>query len=197
MEALHNPPHLSYYKLLEEDLNSCFRFVEPIEAHHDVYSMEFARIILMAASEIENALKSFDVAVNGAAKGKKICEYSILVVGRFPAFCSMEMYLPRSSYKFKPWSGWSSSKAPDWWKNGYNNIKHDRLNNPGAATMLRAIESVGALQAVLLHLYRLTNPDGYIADRAIPTVVVPYDQSSEYPGVSSLWRPTLPGDMAA
>lgn len=194
MQALHNPPHLNYYKLLEEDLDACFRFVEPIESHFEVYSIEFSRIILMAASEIENALRSFDAALNGSPADRSILAYCGLVIGRFPDFRTMEMFIPRCSYRFRPWSDWSDTASPDWWRNGYNKIKHDRLAFPGAATVRRAVESVGALQALLHHLYRVTDPEGWIADRAIPTVIVPYDDSSGVPGASSLWRPQLPDD---
>ena len=196
MEALHNPPHLNYYTLLERDLDTCFRFVEPIEAHYEIYSIEFARIILMAASEIENALNTFEVAVAGAAASRNILKYFGVVAARFPRFGTMQMFLPRCALVFAPWSDWSESNSPDWWKNGYNKIKHERLSNPGAATMRRAIESVGALQVLLHHLYRVTHPDGWIADHAIPRIVVPYETDSAIPRASTLWRPDLPDDLA-
>lgn len=194
MQALHNPPHLSYYKLLERDLDECFRFIEPIESHFEVHSMEFSRIILMASSEIENALKSFDVVAATIAKSKNILGYHSPVTSEFPKFCTMEMFLPRCELVFTPWSEWSEIKAPDWWTNGYNKIKHDRVSNPGAATMRRAIYAVGALQALLHHLYRLKYPDGWLADNAAPKIIVPHESNAVIPGASTLWRPDLPDD---
>ncbi|MGK2912850.1 MAG: hypothetical protein ACSLE5_00075 [Porticoccaceae bacterium] len=196
MEVLHNPPHLNYYKLLERDLDECFRFVEPVESHFEIYSIEFSRIILMAASEIENALKAFDAAANGKTASKGILGYYGVVTSKFPKFCTMQMFLPRCALVFTPWSEWSADKAPDWWTNGYNKIKHNRISNPGAATMRRAIDAVGALQALLHHLYRLKHPDGWIADNAIPEIIIPYESDSATPGASSLWRPNLPDDAA-
>lgn len=194
MEPLHNPPHLSYYRLLERDLDACFRFVEPVPVHFDVYSDEFSRIILCASSEIENALKAFAVAADVVPQPQNILGFWAVITSRFPRFCTMEMFLPRYSHVFSPWSGWSSSAAPDWWTFGYNKIKHDRLNNPGAATLRRAIESVGALQALLMHFYRISHPNGWIADRAIPEFIVPYQRFSATPGASQLWRCDLPDD---
>jgi hypothetical protein len=148
----------------------------------------------MTSSEIENALKNFDIFVNGKTTAKNILDYHSVVVGRFPKFCTMQMFLPRCALVFSPWSEWSNNKAPDWWSNGYNKIKHDRISNPGAATMRRAIHAVGALQALLHYLYRLKHPDGWIADHAIPKIVVPYEKNSVIPGASTLWRPDLPDD---
>lgn len=196
MEALHSPPHLNYYTLLERDLDECFRFIEPIERHFGVYSIEFSRIILMAASEVENALNSFDAAANESAVSRNILGYYSVATSKFPKFCTMQMFLPRCALVFAPWSEWSADKAPDWWANGYNKIKHDRISNPGAATMRRAIDAVGALQVLLHHLYRLKYPDRWLADHAIPEIIVPYESGSAIPGASTLWRPDLPDDVA-
>jgi len=46
MNIYHDLPHWNYYKLLERDLEGCFRYVHPCDGHFDVYSDEFARIIL-------------------------------------------------------------------------------------------------------------------------------------------------------
>ncbi len=194
MEPLHNPPHLSYYRLLERDLDACFRYVEPIDSHFDIYSDEFARIILCASSEIENALKGFASASNLTPSPANILGFFDVVTSRFPKFCTMELFLPRCSLVFAPWLSWSAQTAPDWWTFGYNKIKHDRLNNPGAATLRRAIDAVGALQVLLLHYYRVSYPNGWIADRAIPEFIVPYERSSPTPGASMLWRCSLPDD---
>jgi hypothetical protein len=194
MKPMHNPPHMSYYRLLERDLDACFRFIEPVKDHLEVYSDEFSRLILCASAEIENALKAFASSCGVSPIPANIFEFLPVVTARFPRFTTMELFVPRCSYIFSPWAGWTKNTAPEWWSQGYNKIKHDRLNYPKSATLQRAIESIGALQVVLLHLYRVTDPEGWIADRSIPEFIVPYERHSPTPGASSLWRCELPDD---
>lgn len=200
MQVLHNPPHLRYYRLLERDLEECFRYIEPCLAHYDVYSDEFARIILMAATEIENALKlfAFRARVRDATSPTdvaNICKLHTLVTHKYPKFCDMKIYMPRYSLLTHPWDGWSASTAPDWWSNGYNKIKHDRMGNPGAGTLVRAIRAVAALQVVLLHSYRLESSDVGIADRGIPELLIPWEENHPMDGASTVWMWSLPDDL--
>lgn len=205
MKVLHNPPHLRYYRLLERDLEECFRYVEPCSAHFDVYSDEFARIILMACSEIENALKlfAFWAKIRDPATPTdvtNICKLYGVVTHKYPKFCNMKISMPRYSLQLQPWKEWSTSAAPDWWSNGYNKIKHDRMSNPGAASLRRAINAVAALQAVLLHYYRLDALDGEvgIADSGIPELLTPWEEAHEndsMEGASTVWMWSLPDDL--
>ena len=105
------------------------------------------------------------------------------------------MVLPRYKIDIQPWLGWTSLDTPDWWKNGYNEIKHNRIENPGAASLIRAVNAVAGLQVVLLHFYRLTAPYAYIADRQ-PQVLVPYDESDPSGGIGQFWSYSLPDDPA-
>lgn len=199
MKVLHDPPHLRYYRLLEEDLEACFRFVEPCPAHFDVYSNEFARIILVAASGIENALKRFAFWARvrdptTPTDVSNILKLHGVVTHRFPNFCSMRLIMPMYSILIEPWKDWSASSAPDWWSNGYNKIKHDHMNNPTAPTLKRAVNAVGALQVVLLHYYRLESKDAAIADRGIPELLVPWEENHPADGASTLWFWELPDD---
>lgn len=202
MKILHNPPHLRYYRLLERDLEECFRYVEPCSQHFTVHSDEFARIILMACSEIENALKlfAFWAKVRDPATPTDVANIGKLygvVTHKYPKFCDMKISMPRYSLLLQPWKEWSTSAAPDWWSNGYNKIKHDRMSNPGAATLQRAINAVAALQVVLLHYYKLDSPESVIADRGIPELLIPWEENHPAGGASTLWAWQLPDDVAA
>jgi hypothetical protein len=194
MRALKNPPHLNYYRLLEQDLEACFRFVEPTSDHHQVHSVEFARIILMASSGVENALNDFAVWAQSDPKPTNILQHFASTHEKFPKFHTMNLLMPKYGLGLVPWDGWSSSAAPDWWTFGYNKIKHDRSSHPGAATLIRAIKAVGALQVLLLHYYRLRYKDAAIADRGIPELLVPWDRDDPMSGASTLWLWDLPDD---
>lgn len=194
MSVHHNPPHWNYYRLLERDLEACFRFVYPVQEHWEVYSDEFARIILMAAAEIENAFKSFAFWAQTTPLPSSIHQYFDCVSAKYPKVCEMEMIMPRYSLGFKPWDGWSSSSAPDWWTYGYNKIKHDRMNHPGAPTLIRAIKSVGALQVLLLHFYRLRYSKCLLADDVQPQLIRPWDRNDPHQGAVMAWEWKLPDD---
>lgn len=124
MSLHHDLPHWNYYRLLERDLEDCFRYVFPKQEHFNVYSDEFARIILMASTEIENVFNSFSFwAQCNLPERKTILSYHGCVVASYPRFCEMELIMPHYSIGFKPWDGWSATSAPDWWSMGYNKIK--------------------------------------------------------------------------
>ena len=91
MEILRNPARLNFYHLLEKDLEECFRYVEPCEVHHKMHSDQFARIILMSAAEIENALRDFyrvrkDTGQTRIKKAVNIHQWHGVVIEKFPKF---------------------------------------------------------------------------------------------------------------
>ncbi len=194
MQIHHNLPHWNYYRLLEQDLEGCFRYVQPCEAHFGVYSDEFARVILIASSEIENALRTFSSYTQYTPEPSSIHKFHSCLTSFYPKFCEMKLILPRYSLQIKPWDGWSNTSAPDWWSLGYNKIKHDRLNHPTAPTMIRAITSLGALQVVLLHFYKKRFPGCFMPFEISPQLLLPWDEDDRNYGAGILWDWRLPDD---
>jgi hypothetical protein len=197
MSIYHNLPHWNYYRLLERDLENSFRFVPPSQEHWNVFSDEFSRIILMASTEIENALRSFAFWCQENSKKLDILDFFTLISNKYPKFCDMDMLMPRYSLGFKPWDGWSSTSAPDWWSLGYNKIKHDRLNHPDAPTLIRAIKSVGALQVLLLHFYRYRFKGCEFAYDVKPNLIIPWEKEGLWEGATISWTWNLPDDYIA
>jgi hypothetical protein len=197
MRMHHNLPHWNYFRLLERDLEECFRFVHPCTEHFSVYSDHFARIILMACTEIENCLNSLAVAVGCTPKPESIGEYQSCVSATYPQFNNMKIDVPRYALAFEPWQHWTSSAAPDWWTFGYNKIKHDRMGHPQAPTMFRAMSSVGALLVLLLHYYRQLHGRHCMMPTEIsPCLLVPHEGDDGIYGSLSSWIWTLPGEAA-
>lgn len=188
-------PHWNYFRLLEKDLEEAFRYVQPCEKHFSVFSDHFARIILMACTEIENCLHEFSQEINCDPKPHNIGDFYKCITSRFQQFNESKVLLRRYSFSVTPWSQWSANESPDWWKMGYNKIKHDRLQHPDAATMYRAISSVGALVVLLYHYYRVI----YGADCMIPAEIAPYlcelDGPHSHEGGAGLYLDwVLPGE---
>lgn len=190
----HNLPHWNYYLLLEKDLEKCFQFVPPIQSHWGVYSDAFARIILMASSEIENALNDFAFWTQTKPKPSSINKYYTCVTSKYPNFCAMETVIPRYSIGFKPWDGWSAYAAPDWWSFGYNKIKHDRMKHPNAPTLIRAIKSVSSLQVLLLHYYRQRYKNCELSFDTQPKLIIPWEKDTDWLGATMSWTWKLPDE---
>lgn len=198
MNVFHNLPHWNYFKLLERDLEECFTYVQPCEQHFDVYSDHFARIILMASSEIENCLNAFAAAADCAPRPSRIGGHYTCVTSKFPHFCNTKLVLPRYATELTPWDGWCEASGPDWWSLGYNKIKHDREGHPNAPTMLRAMNSVGALLALLLHFYRLVHGGDCGMPLEIgPKLMIPWEKDNDFLGVTISWHWELPDEMGA
>jgi|SRR5882724_3144571 len=193
---LHDLPHWNYFRLLERDLEESFRYVQPATEHFNVHSDYFARIIVMACVEIENCLKAFASEVSVTQQPLNIHQFQPVVLGRYPLFTSMKIDVPRFSLSpLEPWAGWTATAAPDWWTNGYNKIKHDRIGHPDAPTLFRAISSVAALLVLLLHFYRLKHGTTQVSDILAPTLLLPHEIQNDglYSGsVGWVWE--LPGE---
>lgn len=156
-KMVYNPPHWNFFRLLERDLEECFHFVAPVTEHYGVYSDRFARIILMACSELENAVRGFAKHTKHAVGKDSFWTCLGAVVSKYPSFSEMKIKIPRHNINLQPWSDYDPNDKTrlDWWDFGYNKIKHDRLSHPKAPTMSRAINSVGALFVILMHYYKL------------------------------------------
>ena len=148
-----NLPHWNYFRILEQDLESCFRYVTPVTSHFSVYSDEFGKLILVACSELENALQSLVKHIAPKAACNNLGDLRSVVLDRFPNFTLARVEAVRYGLIVKPWENWEK-EPPDWWKNGYNKIKHDRAGNPDASTLARALNAIAGLEVVLLYLYR-------------------------------------------
>lgn len=153
-------PHWNFFRILEGDLESCFRYVQPIPAHHLVTSDEFARIILQAGVETENVLREFCVDLGCTpSRSDKIGTWWKCIESAFPRLREAEVGIPRYSIDgVRPWERWTATSGPDWWSNGYNKIKHDRLGNPTAASLIHAVDAVGGLLIALLYRFRELTP---------------------------------------
>lgn len=188
-------PHWNYFRLLEKDLEEAFRYVQPCEEHFSVFSDHFARIILMACTEIENCLHEISQEIGCTPKPRTICDFYDCVASRFPSFGESNILIRRYSLSVSPWSQWSTTEAPEWWKMGYNKIKHDRVQHPDASTMIRAISSVGALAVVLYHYYRVK----FGLKCMMPAEIAPHlfelDESHSHEGRAGMYLDwVLPGE---
>jgi hypothetical protein len=149
------PEHWLYYVSIEQDLLATSRYVEFSEVNRNVYSIEFARILLAASSEVDVVAKELCRVFNPDAHPERINEYREIILGQYPLFQYTQLDVPRYNLKLAPWVDWKEGKTPEWWSD-HNEVKHERHTSFHKATLANALKSTAGLLAMLLHLYRKT-----------------------------------------
>lgn len=146
-------PHWQYFLSIEDDLLRCSRYVEFDSQNFGTFSVEFARVIVAAASEFDAVAKKLCKVLQPAAAPRTINAYRPIILGKYPKFVDYTIHIPRAKLKFQPWSTWSATASPDWWSKGYNMIKHQRDAHFPAANLENAIFATAALLAGIVYLY--------------------------------------------
>ena len=139
-----NLHYWQYFITLEADLAAIARYVEPHESNMSCYSIEFARLLLAAGSEVDVLCKILCDAHNLAPRPKNIKGYREAITLKFPQFTKLEIIMPRYAMARFPWSSWEDGDSPDWWET-YNEVKHDRHNKFQSASLSNAIDAMAGL----------------------------------------------------
>lgn len=79
------------------------RFVEPASANMACYSVEFARILLTAGSEVDVLCKVLCQEHRLPVRPTNINGYRAAITGRFPGFTKLEILVPRYDLIRLPW----------------------------------------------------------------------------------------------
>ncbi len=143
----------NYYLVLEDDLDKTSRFVEP-NNQGDVFSIEFYKIILLAAAECESVMKLICKQIDGKEYGN-ISEYKGVILGKFPDIGKTEVYVGRAECTVKPFENWSVGTLA-WWKE-YQEIKHSRFSNFSKANYENAVLVLSALYVLISYLARISS----------------------------------------
>lgn len=90
-----------YFLALEDDLVHTTRYVEP--AQRDVYSLEYAKIILLAGSEIETVLRQLCALLTDyTSKAGNISKYKEEILTHLPKIVEAKVYIRRTRKSFQP-----------------------------------------------------------------------------------------------
>lgn len=142
-----------YFLSLEQDLSNTSRFVEP-QGQEDVYSFEFAKIIILACTEVESAFKLLCKEIDGNEYGD-IGKYKGVILGRFQNIVDAEVRISRLQKTVKPFENWTFGPL-SWWE-AYGTIKHSRELHFQNATYTNAMLALSALYILILYLSKMTN----------------------------------------
>jgi len=145
-------PHWEYFLAIENDLERCSRYVEFHEDNYRTYSLEFARIIMASASEVDTVMKLICSSIDSSKNPNNIVQYFPIVMTKYPKLTQYTIELPRFMLCFRPWENWAPNQSPEWWS-AYNKIKHERDKNFSKANLINAILSVCGLLSGILCYY--------------------------------------------
>jgi hypothetical protein len=140
-----------YFVALESDLARTCRFVEVADANMATYSIEYARLILSAGSEVDVLAKVLCDQHQLNISPSNIDGYRKAIVDRFPGFASLRIRIPRYTRELIPWHSWPNDENPGWWR-AYNDIKHERHVNFSKATLDNALKSVAGVFVLVCYV---------------------------------------------
>ena len=189
-------PHWEYFLAIEQDLEKCTRYVQFDARNYGTYSLEFARIIVASGAECDTVMKLLCGSIDSSRNPNNISGYFPVVSSAYPRFAEYEINIPRYGLSFMPWKGWSSTDSPDWWKNAYNKIKHERDQHFDSANLGNAILAAAALLCTLLYYYKqlqsqVAEPERAtfidIGDAQSPRLLWPKRYDSSWQGADILW----------
>jgi hypothetical protein len=141
-----------FFLALETDLDATARYVEPAEANDGTYSIEFARILMAAAAEVEVVACALAREVSMLPSQPTINDLRVVFHKHYPKLPQMEISVPRAPRKLRPWSAWSGEGNPDWWS-AHNRVKHDRHIAFEKATLAHALNAVAGLLCLQLYVH--------------------------------------------
>ncbi|MBL8447327.1 MAG: hypothetical protein JNJ44_07935, partial [Zoogloeaceae bacterium] len=155
MTIQENPPieHWNYFLTLEEDIDRLARYLQPTQANFAAYSIEMARILMVAAAEIDVVAKQLCRNIDEKSNAKTIDKYREKIVAKFPRITDAGVTLPRFGLTLQPWGQWKSANSPSWW-GAYNNVKHHRHTNFEDANLENCLNAAAALFVLLLFFYK-------------------------------------------
>ena len=145
--------HWNYFLTLDEDVARLSRYLELTQTNFTSYSLELARILFAAASEVDVVSKRLCRELDGNSKASNITAYRKEICARYPQITDTRVEVPRFGLILNPWEQWGKNESPLWWK-AYNNVKHHRHTHFYEANLKHALNAVGGLFALLLFFYR-------------------------------------------
>ena len=145
-----------YFLSLERDLDNTSRFVEPL-GQENVHSFEFAKILILACTEIEVLFKYLCKTIKPSETTGNIGRYKEVILTAYPKITCAEVNITRWGKVISPFSGWDSGSLK-WWQE-YNDVKHNRSLNFAKASYENAAFSLAALYILVFYTAKANKID--------------------------------------
>ena len=154
--------HWNYFLSLESDLHALSRYIEFTMDNFGCYSIELARIILSACSEVDVVAKQICTHVKSDQDANNIQQYRETLRPTFPNIEKFQVRVRRHGLELTPWANWAHDKTPDWWSD-HNDVKHERHAYFQKANLSNALNSVAGLYVMVLYLYKEQAEQGLLS----------------------------------
>jgi hypothetical protein len=146
--------HWNFFLYLEKDLETLSRYVEFCDSNFKCYSLEMARILLAASSEIDVIAKQLCQKIDVNSRADSINQYRNEIISAYPNFPNFKVTIPRFGLNLTPWENWNESNgAPIWWT-AYNKVKNHRDTDFYQANLKNVLNSVAGLFVITLYFYK-------------------------------------------
>ncbi|WP_460318166.1 hypothetical protein [Paenibacillus sp. YSY-4.3] len=149
--------HWQYYSSIENMLVKTNQFVTHSDKNKNVYSDEFASILLLSCSELDSLFKQLCINYGIQSEGKyfKMKDYvQVIAKNNDIGFATGMRTINNDEIVVFPFENIDASKPYanlNWWKD-YQSIKHDRIKNVTKGNLLNAVNSVAAQFIILRQL---------------------------------------------
>jgi hypothetical protein len=146
-------PHWQYFLAIESDVEITTRYIQPTRDNFNTYSIEFARILLSAGSEIDVVAQVLCRKLDGQSGADNIEKYREQITAKYPLLPTMRVIVPRYGFYLEPWRDWERGKTPLWWRS-YNKVKHERDAHFSDANLQNTLLAVAGLFCLVLYYYQ-------------------------------------------
>jgi hypothetical protein len=146
-------PYWQYFLAIEADLEITTRYVEPNRDNFHSYSIEFARILLSAGSEIDVVAQVLCRKLDDRSEADNIRLYREQITAVYPRFPTMRVVVPRYGFLLEPWRGWERGETSSWWKS-HNKVKHEHDAHFRDANLENALLAVAGLFCLVIYFYQ-------------------------------------------
>ena len=149
--------HWNYFLAIEHDMLKTARYVEICKDNLKTYSVEYTKIILAAASEVDVLLKQIYLALGGDKERPNFGDYYHAIKEKLPAFFLEPLHFEQYNIGFDPFTEWENGLKLSWHE-AFNNLKHNRTENYKDANLENALLSLSALYTTVVHYYLCSAP---------------------------------------
>lgn len=157
--------HWRYFLSLEREFAETLRYVEFTEKQRDVYSFEFARLLMLSCAELDVVLKVMCNHIDGNASADEIGKYFLCLDPKYNVTLE-KVRVDRFSLELRPFQDWSRSNSPSWWA-ANNKVKHRRHESFHLASFINALEAIAGLFVANLLLLNESSLISTVADGPI------------------------------
>jgi hypothetical protein len=144
------PPHWNYFLVLEEDISRLSRWIGFDKTNAKCFSLELARLLMVASSEVDVVAKARCATLEPNAKAASMHAYQEILMTVYPTLATAVVEMPQFGLTLKPWIDWKEKKTPPRWWTANNKVKHHRADFFREANLKNVLDSVAGLLILLL-----------------------------------------------